>query len=91
MKDSLILGLIMDGYEDYYHINLFKNTNYSNNTAKIEKMFEELCKGMSEEEKLKIMRDYDEARNEIETVTSEEYFKKGFKLGLIMGVQNFLD
>lgn len=46
---------------------------------------------MSKEEKHKVLWDLETAQMEMECICSDDHFKEGFKLGLLLAVQSFLD
>lgn len=46
---------------------------------------------MTEKEKDEIMWRFATTRGGLEEITAKEYFKRGFKLGLIIAAQNFLE
>ncbi|MDE6356242.1 MAG: hypothetical protein K2L67_03265 [Clostridia bacterium] len=54
-------------------------------------MFEKFCGEMTEKEKDEIMWRFATAQGEVEAIIADEYFKQGFKLGLILAAQNFLE
>lgn len=78
-----------DCYGD--NIVLEENEEYRKNNDELYGICEKLCKDMPEEEKRDILNKIFFAQCGAECVASEEYFKEGFKLGLILGAQNFLE
>lgn len=91
MKKSMILELVLNGGFNGEDIKLESNEEYRKNSDELYKICEELCKDMPEEEKRDILNKIFYAQCGAESVAAEEHFKKGFKLGLIIGAQNFLD
>ena len=91
MEKSLILELIANGKSYMQSINMFGNKDYKKSSDEIDEMFEKFCKGMTEEEKSEMIMQFTSAQGVIEAAVADEYFKEGFKLGLILGAQNFLD
>lgn len=91
MEKSMILELATNAtcYTD--KINIFDNEEYTKCSAQVDEMLEEFCKGMTEEEKRTALKNFYAAQGGLEAVTADEYFKEGFKLGLILGAQNFLE
>lgn len=87
----MILELADNGtcYTD--KIKLFDNAEYRKNSDDIDKICGELCKDLPDKEKHKILCDISEAICAMERIAADEFFKEGFKLGLILGAQNFLD
>ncbi|MDE7167371.1 MAG: hypothetical protein K2O28_00820 [Clostridia bacterium] len=91
MDKSIILSLVFDGrcYGD--NIVPSKNEEYRKNSDEFEKLLEKLLKGLPEEEKKKIEWDLSVAHSGMASVAADEFFKAGFKLGLKIGAQNFLE
>lgn len=91
MDKSIILDLVFDGrcYGD--KICLFENNEYSKNNHELFGICEKLCKDLPNEEKHKILNDISDALCAMEGIAADEYFKAGFKLGLKLGAQNFLE
>ncbi|MBD5584755.1 MAG: hypothetical protein HDQ88_06705 [Clostridia bacterium] len=91
MFKSLILELAgnatcyMDG------ILMHNIEEYQENSDKFDKIIDKLCEKLSPEDKYKTVFDLQLAMGGMEAMTADEYFKHGFRLGLIMGAQNFLD
>ncbi|MDE7083560.1 MAG: hypothetical protein K2O89_07680 [Clostridia bacterium] len=91
MNKSKILELAFDGAcyrEDIYAC---KTEEYKKNNKKFTEILEKLCKDLPEEEKNKTLWDLTVAMGGIESAVEEMFFKEGFKLGLIIGAQNFLE
>jgi len=91
MDKSIILKLVFDGacYGD--DIKVYDNEDYRKNSDKFNELCEKLCSNLSKEEKQKIMWDLSLAHGGMESAVCDEYFKEGFRLGLILGAQNFLN
>ena len=91
MDKSIILNLVFDGrcYGD--DIAPSKNEEYRKNSDEFEKILEKILKDLPEEEKKKIEWDLSVAHSGMASVAADEFFKAGFKLGLKIGAQNFLD
>lgn len=91
MEKSIILNLVFDGrcYGD--EIEPLKQEEYRKNSDEFEKILEKLLKDLPAEEKKKIEWDLSVAHSGMASVAADEYFKAGFKLGLKLGAQNFLD
>lgn len=91
MKKSIILELAF-GDESYAEkIKLETNEEYNKNNEELYGLCEELCKDMPEEEKRKVIDKIFFAQCGAESIAADEHFKAGFKLGLILGAQNFLE
>lgn len=90
MDKSMILDLAFDGtcYRD--GIKIVENEEYKKRNEEYYNIIENLCKHLPEEEKKKIDWDLFLALGGIESIIEEVFFKEGFKLGLIIGAQNFL-
>lgn len=91
MEKSIILQLMYYGSRYFERVKLFGIEEYDENINKVNEICEKLCAGLSEEEKYKTIYELDLARGGMEKVAAAEYFKAGFKLGLTLGAQNFLD
>ncbi len=91
MEKSIILSLVFDGrcYGD--KICLFDNKEYSKNSNEFFGICEKLCKNLPDGEKRDTLNKISEALCAMECIASDEFFKEGFKLGLTLGAQNFLD
>ncbi|MDE6355713.1 MAG: hypothetical protein K2L67_00505 [Clostridia bacterium] len=91
MKSSMILELAAS--EECYmeKINISENTEYFKCFSKLREMFEKFCKNMTEEEKNETLWQLETAVGGLEEVITNEYFKHGFKLGLIIAAQNLLE
>lgn len=91
MENSIILKLVFDGdtYGDKIKIN--ENKDYIKSQQDFDKMIEKLCKDLPEKEKQQLLWDLGMAQGGLEAATADEYFKQGFKLGLTLAAQNFLD
>ena len=61
------------------------------NNEELYGLCEELCKDMPEGEKRKVIDKIFFAQCGAESIAADEHFKAGFKLGLILGAQNFLE
>ncbi len=91
MENSIILKLVFDG--DMYgdKISMWENKEYIKCHQDFENMIENLCKDLPEEQKKKLLWDLSMAQGGLEAATADEYFKQGFKLGLTLAAQTFLD
>lgn len=90
MDKSIILGMAYSsGYME--RILMSKNEKYAGFSKDFEDIINKLCEGMTKEEKNKIILDLDNAQCGMELLTADENFKAGFKLGLLIGAQNFID
>lgn len=91
MNKSIILDLVFDGrcYAD--KINMNNNKTYTKCYEKFEQKLKQLCEGMPKKKKDNFMWDITLLQAGIDSATSEEYFKEGFKLGMIIATQSFLD
>ena len=91
MQKSIILEL-MNGnvnYIDNVHAN--KVPEYEKCSNEFYGTLEKLCENLPENERLEIFDKLFLAQSGMECVTADEYFKAGFKLGLNLAFQNFLD
>ena len=91
MKNSMILELAYSNYYCSDKIKLYDNKEYQKNYNALFEICEELCKDMSDKEKREISNKVFDAHCGAEVVAADEHFKEGFKLGLIIGAQNFLE
>lgn len=90
MAKSIIHKLANEaGYLD--DIVMYNKKEYAKLSKDFEDIINKLCEGMTDEEKYKIIFDFDMARCGMEALTADEHFKRGFKLGLLIGAQNFLE
>lgn len=91
MKKEMILDLVFSGkcYDD--RINMNDNESYNKFYEDMEQKFKKLYEDMPKEEKDSILRDIDLLQAGMESAVSEEYFKEGFKLGMLIAAQSFLD
>lgn len=87
----MILELAASGRCYMDKITMVENKEYNECADEVHEMLEKFCKDMSEEEKHEIMWKFELAQGGMESTTADEYFKQGFKLGLILAAQNFLD
>ncbi|MBD5132554.1 MAG: hypothetical protein HDT28_08235 [Clostridiales bacterium] len=90
MDKSIIWDLVFSGscYAD--KIKLGENKTYKKCSSEFEQKLEKLCEGMTEEEKYKLMWDITMLQGSLESEASQEYFKEGFKLGMMIAAQCFL-
>ena len=72
-------------------INLFKNDKYSKCIAEVNDVLDKFGTSLPKEEGYKLIMQLEAAQSEVEAITADEYFKQGFKLGLILAAQNFLE
>lgn len=91
MDKSLILELAFGGTNYSETVKINDNAEFKENYDKFDKICEKLCEGMSKEEKHKTLWDLELAVFGMGSVYSKEFFKAGFKVGLTLGAQNFLD
>ncbi len=70
-------------------INIF--AEFKEDYDKFREICDKLCKDFSKEEKYNIIWDIDLAMGAVVDVYINEYFKAGFKLGITIAAQNFLD
>ncbi len=91
MNKSMILELAHNAYYCSEKLRLNNNKEYQKNYSALFEIFEELCKDMPDEEKREISNKIFDAHCGAEVIAADENFKEGFKLGLIIGAQNFLD
>lgn len=91
MKNSIILELVNSGTCFTDKAELFNNEEYFKSSLRFYSIIDEFCKNLSEDEKREALDKLIDALGDIESVATDEYFKKGFKLGLTLGAQNFLD
>lgn len=91
MDKSMILELTKGGncYTD--KILMTENAEYNKCSDEVHEMLVELCKNMTEEEKRKTIWKFELAQGGLEATTADEYFKEGFKLGMILAAQNLLE
>lgn len=91
MKKSLITELL-NGETDFTElIKLFKIKEYGDNNDKIYEIHQSLCKDMTDEKQRETMDELSDARAAMELVVMTEYFKMGFKVGLTIGAETFLE
>lgn len=91
MNKSKILELAASEESYMEKINIAENAEYKKRLKEIRDMLEKFCKDMTEEEKDEALWKFEAAQSEVEAITADEYFKQGFKLGLILAAQNFLE
>ncbi len=91
MRKSMILELADNPTRYKEKIDLFKIAKYKENYDKHYELCKKLCANLPDEEKRNFINEMFFAHGGMESVTADEYFKAGFKLGLIIGAQNFLD
>lgn len=91
MEKSLIVDLAFDGGSYGDNIKLLDDEEYKKNDKVFREICEKLLKDLPEEENKKISWDLFLALGGIESAIQELYFNEGFKLGLKMGAQNFLE
>lgn len=91
MDKSIIKDIVFKSEDYLKNVNVLNDKEYRDCTDKLNALYEKLCNGMSDEEKQQILWDVDILQGGIEAVVASEYFKAGFKLGLTVGAQNFLD
>ncbi len=91
MNKSMILELAASGNCYMDKITMAENAEYNKCLDEVHEMLEKFCEGMNETEKHETMWKFELAQGGLEATTADEYFKEGFKLGLLLGAQNFLD
>ena len=91
MDKSKILDIVF--YDKSYvdDIKLLEDKDYKENDKTFWGICEKLLKDLPEEDKKKINSDIFFALGGMEAATRNLYFNEGFKLGLIIGAQNFLE
>ncbi|MDE5667681.1 MAG: hypothetical protein K2I29_05520 [Clostridia bacterium] len=91
MDKSMILELAFSdkSYDD--RIKFADNKKLQESYDKFYEICDKLCKDFSKEEKHNIIWDIDLAMGAVVDVYINEYFKAGFKLGLTIAAQNFLE
>ena len=90
MNKSIILELVTGGKNYFDSVNLTENEEYRKCFEEMHNLLEKFCEKISGKDKDEIMWKFDSAQGGLEEFTAEEYFKRGFKLGLILAAQNFL-
>ena len=88
MEKSYILNLALGGYLD--KINFLGNEDYRKYTKELYDIAENMCEGLPEEEKRKIICDMSASQGALEALNADKYFVEGFKLGLKIAVESFL-
>ncbi|MDE6504634.1 MAG: hypothetical protein K2L42_02055 [Clostridia bacterium] len=91
MDKSIILELTASGKCYFDDITMADNEAYNKCRDETNAMLENFCKDMGKEEKFETMCKFELAQGGLEAATADEYFKQGFKLGLMLGAQNFLE
>ena len=91
MDKSIIWELVFSGNCYAEKINLDKDETYTKNYEELEQKIKKLCVGMTQEETENVLWDITMLQAGIESVASEEHFKEGFKLGMLLAAQCFLD
>ena len=91
MQKSIILELVNNGTSYADRSELVNSEKYFKSSIRFYNAIEELCKNLTDDEKQKALDKIMDALGDIESAVTDEYFKKGFKLGLTLGAQNFLD
>ena len=91
MQKSMILELIKNGANYADRQQLFGIKEYWESSTDFNIIIDELCKDLSDDEKRKTLSKIFDALAGMEIVATDEFFKKGFKLGLKLGAQNLLD
>lgn len=91
MAKSIILE-IMNGETSYIDkVRINNNADYRKYSSDYEKTLNILCNGLPDDEKRRLLRDLDTAQGGMFVEYADEFFKAGFKLGLSLAAQNFLD
>jgi len=91
MNKSMILELVSSGKCYMERINVLQNVDYKKSLGEVDELLDKLCEGMTEQEKHDALLKFESAQGGLEATTADEYFKEGFKLGLKLAAQNFLD
>ena len=91
MKKSIILELVASGDCYFDDINMADSEEYKKCLSEVRDLLKEFCKGMTENEREEIMWKFETAQGGLEAATANKFFKEGFKLGLTIAAQNFLD
>lgn len=90
MTKELILDLVFSEQCYAEKIKMNDNETYTQCHEELEQKLKKLCENMSNEEKNNFLWDISLLQAGIDSATSEEYFKEGFKLGMIIATQCFL-
>ncbi len=91
MDKSMILELAFSGTNYAETVKITEIAEFKEDYDKFDEICDKLCEGISKDEKHKILWDLELAVFGMGSVYSKEYFKAGFKLGLTIAAQNFLD
>ena len=91
MQKSIILELVNNGTDFKDRQELFENKEYWQSNTDFNIIIDELCEDLSDDEREKTLEKIFNVLGALEGVVADEYFKKGFKLGLMLAAQNFLD
>ncbi len=91
MNKSKILELVFSGENYAEKMKMHDNETYTKCYKELEQKLEKLCEGMSKDERHDFLWDIFMLQGGIESAASEEFFKEGFKLGMTIAAQCFLD
>lgn len=91
MNKDIILDLVFSGQRYADSIKIDDAETYTKCREKLEHKIKKLCKKMPKRERDDFLWDITLLQAKIDSVISEEYFKEGFKLGMTIVIQCFLD
>ena len=91
MDNSIILELIEESGYFMDNVHAEKQLEYRKCSDEFEKILQKLCANMSDDERRNVLDKIFDAESGMQSVYADEYFKAGFKLGLTLAAQNFLD
>ena len=91
MQKSIILELVNKGTNHKNKTELHNSEKYFKSSIRFYNIIDGFIKDLSEDEKRKALDKIFDVLGDIEDAAADESFKKGFKLGLTLGAQNFLD
>lgn len=91
MNKDIILDLVFSGQRYADRIKIDDAETYTKCREKLEHKTKKLCKKMPKKDRDDLLWDITLLQAKIESAISEEYFKEGFKLGMTIAIQCFLD
>ena len=91
MHKSLILELINNGKHCADRTIHLDNKKYIEYNSALFALIGTLCEDLSEEKTDETIEKICDVLGNMEGVVADEYFKHGFRLGLMLAAQNFLD
>ena len=90
MEKSFILNLVSDScYLD--RINMTGDKRYEKYSNEFNAIAEKLCVGLSKEEKFETINNLTCAQGMLEALYGDKHFVEGFKLGLKIAAETFID